>query len=165
MNNGFSKIVFKVSVQRRGHTFSAEVLLFFAENIHHLNMDFFFLIVSRALLIFFFFLVLHTASLRISPVLSFQHLVLHQLVDLTEAAPEKLVTSPSPFPLLLFFTPTILSPTCHLFSLIRKCYFPLSTLRVSNPLLSPWCTNGHHGNCQANEGWHIGPRLGEGEVR
>lgn len=60
-----------------------------------------------------------------------------------------------------FFAPALLFSTCHHFSLIPKCSFPLSTLQVSFPLLSLWCRDGHHGNCQANEGWHIGLLLGE----
>lgn len=47
--------------------------------------------------------------------------------------------------LLAFYSvPPILFYTCHQLSRILKCCcFPLSTL----PLLSPWFSYGHHGNC------------------
>lgn len=51
--------------------------------------------------------------------------------------------SPLAFPPGIFLHP-ILFYTCHQLSRILKCCcFPLSTL----PLLSPWFSYGHHGNC------------------
>lgn len=165
MSYGFSEIVFKVSIHWKGHAFISEVHFPRVGSYTQLEMGIaiFFnfplavvlLFGAKVWLCFSFWL---TSLVLLSVFQSFTSipyflsllLPLHNLCDIS-------------FSLPFFSLYRSHSPTCHHLSLIPKCCFPLSTIPVSFPLLSPWCSDGHHGNCQTNGGWLIGLHLTEKE--
>lgn len=155
MDNEFSDIFSKVSAHRRGPSLKNFSFLMWKVYTASWNWDF----VCFCFCLFFlplcFLLETHTDSLSLilSPVYPNPLLVFSPLVPPSPCSflPLPHTTSNSTYP-PHFLVLTVLLHTCHQLSLIPKCCFPLSTLPVSFPLPSPWCSDGHHGNWLQMEG-------------